>query len=62
MQDPEYTADFESLLKLCIDRNVAVQTIKSLAYRPWGNKKKPKPHGTNLLRIKSILTVLFIGF
>jgi len=40
MQDPKYTADFESLLKLCKDRNVAVQTIKSLAYRPWGNKKK----------------------
>ena len=40
LQDPKYTADFESLLKLCKDRNVAVQTIKSLAYRPWGNKKK----------------------
>ena len=40
MQDPKYTADFESLLKLCKDRNMAVQTIKSLAYRPWGNKKK----------------------
>ena len=40
IQDPKYAADFESLLKLCKDRNVAVQTIKSLAYRPWGNKKK----------------------
>ena len=40
MQDPKYTADFESLLKLCKDRNVAVQTIKSLAYRPWGNKRR----------------------
>ena len=42
MQDPKYTADFESLLKLCKDRNVAVQTIKSLAYRPWGNKRKTR--------------------
>jgi len=42
LQDPKYTADFESLLKLCKDRNVAVQTIKSLAYRPWGNKRKTR--------------------
>ena len=42
MQDPKYTADFESLLKLCKDRNVAVQTIKSLAYRPWGNKRRTR--------------------
>lgn len=40
VQDPKYAADFESLLKLCKDRNVAVQTIKSLAFRPWGKKKK----------------------
>ena len=42
VQDPKYNADFESLLKLCKDRNVAVQTIKSLAYRPWGNKRKTR--------------------
>ena len=42
MQDPQYSADFESLLKLCKDRNVAVQTIKSLAYRPWGNKRRTR--------------------
>lgn len=40
MQNPIYAADFENLLKLCKDRNVAVQTIKSLARRPWGNRKR----------------------
>ena len=40
MQNPIYAADFENLLKLCKDRNVAVQTIKSLARRPWGDKKR----------------------
>ncbi|KKM27593.1 hypothetical protein LCGC14_1573220 [marine sediment metagenome] len=40
MQNPEYVADFESLLELCKERNVAVQTIKSLARRPWGDNKR----------------------
>ena len=40
MQNPEYAADFESLLKICKDHNVAVQTIKSLARRPWGDSKR----------------------
>lgn len=30
-KNPEYNADFESLMALCQDRNVAVQTIKALA-------------------------------
>ena len=30
-KDPQYNADFESLMVLCQDRNVAVQTIKSIA-------------------------------
>jgi len=40
MQNPGYAADFESLLKICKDRKVAVQTIKSLARRPWGESKR----------------------
>ena len=35
MQDPEYPADFESLVALCEARGVAVQTIKSVARRRW---------------------------
>ena len=42
MQNPNYATDFENLLKLCKDRNVAVQTIKSLARRPWGKKKRTR--------------------
>lgn len=33
---PEYAADFERLLAVCAQRGVAVQTIKSLARRRWG--------------------------
>jgi predicted aldo/keto reductase-like oxidoreductase len=35
MQDLAYAADFEALLEICEERNVAVQTIKSLARRRW---------------------------
>ena len=35
MQNPDYAADFEALLEICEERNVAVQTIKSLARRRW---------------------------
>ncbi|MFX1365740.1 MAG: aldo/keto reductase [Promethearchaeota archaeon] len=40
MQNPEYAADFDNLLEICKERNVAIQTIKSLARCPWGEKKK----------------------
>jgi aryl-alcohol dehydrogenase-like predicted oxidoreductase len=43
MQNPIYTANFEALLALCRERNVAVQTIKSLSKGPWGDK----PHHGN---------------
>lgn len=35
MQQSDYAADVEALLKICKSRNVAVQTIKSVARRPW---------------------------
>ena len=35
MQQPYYAENFEALLSTCQQRNVAVQTIKSLAYKPW---------------------------
>jgi predicted aldo/keto reductase-like oxidoreductase len=37
MQNPQYAADFNELVGLCCERNVAVQTIKSIARRPWGS-------------------------
>ena len=35
VQDPYYRERFESLLAVCAERRVAVQTIKSLAWRRW---------------------------
>ena len=40
MQVPEYAADFESLVETCKRKKVAVQTIKSLARRPWTGDRK----------------------
>ncbi|MBP7997775.1 MAG: aldo/keto reductase [Chloroflexi bacterium] len=44
MQNRAYAAAFASLLTLCQERNVAVQTIKSLTRGPWGDK--PRTHST----------------
>ena len=35
MQDPHYAAAFNRVVAVCSERNVAVQTIKSIARRPW---------------------------
>jgi aryl-alcohol dehydrogenase-like predicted oxidoreductase len=35
MQSAYYVENFEALLAECAERNVAVQTIKSIAERPW---------------------------
>ncbi|MHA2037749.1 MAG: aldo/keto reductase [Promethearchaeota archaeon] len=40
IQNTDYARDFEILLKICKERNVAVQTIKSLARGPWGRKER----------------------
>ena len=34
-QNPYYAENFNALLATCQQRNVAVQTIKSIAYKPW---------------------------
>lgn len=34
LKNPDYAADFEQLMDVCLKRNVAVQTIKSLARGP----------------------------
>lgn len=44
MRQKHYGADFEALVGMCQPRNVAVQTIKSIAHRPWGDQ--PKSHNT----------------
>ena len=35
LQSSYYAENFQALLATCQQRNVAVQTIKSIAYRPW---------------------------
>ncbi|MHA2088761.1 MAG: aldo/keto reductase, partial [Promethearchaeota archaeon] len=40
IQNTDYARDFEILLKICKERNVAVQTIKSLARGPWSRKER----------------------
>lgn len=44
MQNPGYAADFETLADLCRERGVALQTIKSVARQPWG--ERPKTYNT----------------
>jgi aryl-alcohol dehydrogenase-like predicted oxidoreductase len=39
MQSPYYAENFNGLLATCQQRNVAVQTIKSIAYRPWWGRQ-----------------------
>lgn len=41
-QNPQYRADFERLIAVCQQRQVAVQTIKAIARGPIGDK--PKVH------------------
>jgi len=39
MQDPRYAETFDGLAEMCSERNVALQTIKSLAYKPWEGRE-----------------------
>jgi aryl-alcohol dehydrogenase-like predicted oxidoreductase len=40
MQDPRYAETFEALAAVCAERHVALQTIKSLAWRRWEGREK----------------------
>jgi aryl-alcohol dehydrogenase-like predicted oxidoreductase len=42
MKNPDYAAGFEDLMTMCQERNVAVQTIKSLSRGPWKDKEKTR--------------------
>ena len=44
MQNPRYAADFAELEALCVERGVAMQTIKGITLGPWDDK--PHTHGT----------------
>lgn len=38
MQNTQYAADFHKLIEVCRQREIAIQTIKSLTRGPWGGK------------------------
>jgi len=40
MQIPKFSADFKRLIKICRERNVAVQTFQSIAWRPIGKEDR----------------------
>jgi aryl-alcohol dehydrogenase-like predicted oxidoreductase len=40
MQDPHYARTWTELASICEAKNVALQTIKSAAYRPWEGRPK----------------------
>ena len=42
MQLPYYAENFEALVKTCAERKVAVQTIKSIALRPWLGRERTR--------------------
>jgi aryl-alcohol dehydrogenase-like predicted oxidoreductase len=42
MQLPYYAENFEALVKTCFERKVAVQTIKSIALRPWRGRQRTR--------------------
>jgi aryl-alcohol dehydrogenase-like predicted oxidoreductase len=39
MHLPYYAENFEALTRTCVERNVAVQTIKSIAAKPWRGRE-----------------------
>ncbi len=41
-QDSEYDADVQRLVEVCAQRQVAVQIIKSIARRPWGERERTR--------------------
>jgi aryl-alcohol dehydrogenase-like predicted oxidoreductase len=38
MTNPQYAADFDALARVCEERDVAMQTIKSITRAPWGDR------------------------
>ena len=44
MQNSRYSTNFNELTKLCKERNIAIQTIKSVARRPW--EDQPRNYNT----------------
>ncbi len=61
LQSAYYYENFHALKATCQERNTAVQTIKSLAYRPWPAGNAPIQPGTSHSRISPRSTPPYIG-
>lgn len=44
MQNPRFAKEFNDLYEICMNRNIAFQTIKAIARRAWDDR--PKTHNT----------------
>ena len=53
MQNPYYAENFDALHETCRERRIAVQTIKSIALRPWAAGRIPGRPGTSRLRSRT---------
>jgi len=42
MQNPRYAADVKELFRVCAERNVAIQTIKSITRAAWGDRPQTR--------------------
>jgi aryl-alcohol dehydrogenase-like predicted oxidoreductase len=40
LQDERYAREFEAVAAICVERGVAIQTIKSIALAPWEGRKQ----------------------
>jgi aryl-alcohol dehydrogenase-like predicted oxidoreductase len=40
MMNAQYHADFEALSTICVERKIAMQTIKSITKAPWGDREQ----------------------
>jgi len=40
LQDEHYAADFEALSAMCMERGVAMQTIKAISLAPWNGREQ----------------------
>ena len=61
-QNARYIEEFEALVAACAERNVAVQTIKSITRAPWGDKEQTASTWYEPLRDqKAIDTAVALG-
>ncbi len=62
MQNSYYRENFEALVKTCRERRIAVQTIKSIAHRPWMERDHTRAAGQiRMAEVKAAVDVVSIG-